>query len=206
MLTLNFLSVCFFFFNDTATTEIYTLSLHDALPISTSAPSPCRATPKAPESSLVGEGVSTDILLLSRIWLSSTFAPTEPALTSTPATLWLSTLCSTVSPVPVISTPAQEQPSAWTPSSTTYEPASMTQLVAGPWMTGRFPVPYAPTVIGLALFPLAVILRLPVDTSPRLKRRRSPGASDAVFGFARVFHALVSEVPALRSLPPTLST
>src|SRR2546422_9921715 len=34
-----FLSVChsvfalFFFFNDTATTEIYTLSLHDALPI-----------------------------------------------------------------------------------------------------------------------------------------------------------------------------
>ena len=25
----------FFFFNDTATTEIYTLSLHDALPIST---------------------------------------------------------------------------------------------------------------------------------------------------------------------------
>src|SRR5256886_10519984 len=27
------LSFCFFFFNDTATTEIYTLSLHDALPI-----------------------------------------------------------------------------------------------------------------------------------------------------------------------------
>src|SRR5690554_7683657 len=27
---------CFFFFNDTATTEIYTLSLHDALPISVS--------------------------------------------------------------------------------------------------------------------------------------------------------------------------
>src|SRR5947209_11282434 len=27
----------FFFFNDTATTEIYTLSLHDALPISTNA-------------------------------------------------------------------------------------------------------------------------------------------------------------------------
>src|SRR3712207_7286973 len=27
---------CFFFFNDTATTEIYTLSLHDALPIFTS--------------------------------------------------------------------------------------------------------------------------------------------------------------------------
>src|SRR3712207_8038941 len=30
-------SLLFFFFNDTATTEIYTLSLHDALPISTNA-------------------------------------------------------------------------------------------------------------------------------------------------------------------------
>src|SRR3712207_8090871 len=29
--------LCFFFFNDTATTEIYTLSLHDALPIWTGA-------------------------------------------------------------------------------------------------------------------------------------------------------------------------
>src|SRR3712207_7267407 len=29
--------VCLFFFNDTATTEIYTLSLHDALPISRTA-------------------------------------------------------------------------------------------------------------------------------------------------------------------------
>src|SRR2546425_9769274 len=35
-------SFSFFFFNDTATTEIYTLSLHDALPISrgTSSPPP----------------------------------------------------------------------------------------------------------------------------------------------------------------------
>src|SRR5256885_15888581 len=32
----------FFFFNDTATTEIYTLSLHDALPISRSSPPPTR--------------------------------------------------------------------------------------------------------------------------------------------------------------------
>src|SRR5258708_9645471 len=31
----SFSSFLFFFFNDTATTEIYTLSLHDALPIST---------------------------------------------------------------------------------------------------------------------------------------------------------------------------
>src|SRR5229473_8321401 len=33
----------FFFFNDTATTEIYTLSLHDALPISRDHPSYTRA-------------------------------------------------------------------------------------------------------------------------------------------------------------------
>src|SRR3712207_7568645 len=32
--------LCFFFFNDTATTEIYTLSLHDALPI-------CKETDRA---------------------------------------------------------------------------------------------------------------------------------------------------------------
>src|SRR5882762_11455140 len=31
-----YIFVVFFFFNDTATTEIYTLSLHDALPISSS--------------------------------------------------------------------------------------------------------------------------------------------------------------------------
>src|SRR2546426_8144410 len=33
MCTLQLLCFFFFFFNDTATTEIYTLSLHDALPI-----------------------------------------------------------------------------------------------------------------------------------------------------------------------------
>src|SRR3712207_7931253 len=37
----------FFFFNDTATTEIYTLSLHDALPISTTW---CRPQPLASKS------------------------------------------------------------------------------------------------------------------------------------------------------------
>src|SRR3712207_9119355 len=31
--TIDMLFIMFFFFNDTATTEIYTLSLHDALPI-----------------------------------------------------------------------------------------------------------------------------------------------------------------------------
>src|SRR5438874_13591370 len=37
-----FLYYFFFFFNDTATTEIYTLSLHDALPISAQAQFPRR--------------------------------------------------------------------------------------------------------------------------------------------------------------------
>src|SRR2546422_7870674 len=36
------MSRCFFFFNDTATTEIYTLSLHDALPIWRGRLSNCR--------------------------------------------------------------------------------------------------------------------------------------------------------------------
>src|SRR3712207_7537612 len=36
--------MCFFFFNDTATTEIYTLSLHDALPIC-SMPSSSKTSP-----------------------------------------------------------------------------------------------------------------------------------------------------------------
>src|SRR2546430_17110125 len=40
-----FLSFFFFFFNDTATTEIYTLSLHDALPISCRGASPCASGP-----------------------------------------------------------------------------------------------------------------------------------------------------------------
>src|SRR2546427_8942270 len=34
VMTVSLLTFLFFFFNDTATTEIYTLSLHDALPIS----------------------------------------------------------------------------------------------------------------------------------------------------------------------------
>src|SRR6266511_4316612 len=43
----------FFFFNDTATTEIYTLSLHDALPISPS-PGTCAPTTSAPCSAAAG--------------------------------------------------------------------------------------------------------------------------------------------------------
>src|SRR3712207_9204517 len=38
-------SIFFFFFNDTATTEIYTLSLHDALPISLRMVAICACVP-----------------------------------------------------------------------------------------------------------------------------------------------------------------
>src|SRR5256885_10980091 len=44
---------CSFFFNDTATTEIYTLSLHDALPIWCSGPACCpiKAAARRPRAS-----------------------------------------------------------------------------------------------------------------------------------------------------------
>src|SRR6266496_6462517 len=44
--------VCFFFFNDTATTEIYTLSLHDALPISSATSVSMPRSPKSPRAAL----------------------------------------------------------------------------------------------------------------------------------------------------------
>src|SRR2546426_1991301 len=68
-----------FFFNDTATTEIYTLSLHDALPISTSmlplkssracvsaAPAIGRSTARAPVNSMLARVVSKWVLLGDR--------------------------------------------------------------------------------------------------------------------------------------------
>src|SRR6266576_7283336 len=50
----------FFFFNDTATTEIYTLSLHDALPISTT------GTPSKTSSVSMGSRVVPGVGLTSR--------------------------------------------------------------------------------------------------------------------------------------------
>src|SRR2546421_9456392 len=46
----------FFFFNDTATTEIYTLSLHDALPISTATQNAINALPAAGGVLFLGAG------------------------------------------------------------------------------------------------------------------------------------------------------
>src|SRR5471032_3645935 len=45
-----YLSRFFFFFNDTATTEIYTLSLHDALPISSCSPTSGSSASRTPAS------------------------------------------------------------------------------------------------------------------------------------------------------------
>src|SRR5574343_1997769 len=55
-----FVFLFFFFFNDTATTEIYTLSLHDALPIShvESRPAPGRTCPGRPALSRSEEHTS----------------------------------------------------------------------------------------------------------------------------------------------------
>src|SRR2546430_16274656 len=55
----------FFFFNDTATTEIYTLSLHDALPIS-----PCPRSPR---------GSAQSAICCRRKWSSRRRRNREPA-------------------------------------------------------------------------------------------------------------------------------
>src|SRR3712207_9348733 len=60
-MTLTTLCTLFFFFNDTATTEIYTLSLHDALPIYnmemlTPKGASMGASAAAPASSQTGQG------------------------------------------------------------------------------------------------------------------------------------------------------
>src|SRR5215469_18395437 len=50
----------FFFFNDTATTEIYTLSLHDALPISLRHPSRRRSAAARPVPARHRDGAAGD--------------------------------------------------------------------------------------------------------------------------------------------------
>src|SRR2546430_12163064 len=59
-----FFLLFFFFFNDTATTEIYTLSLHDALPISTSV----EAAPRRLSTSTGAESSSTTTPTESHNW------------------------------------------------------------------------------------------------------------------------------------------
>src|SRR5216684_8613397 len=59
---------CFFFFNDTATTEIYTLSLHDALPISVKPTAEMFVPDKdvATASFTTFDGLTVDLRLLDR--------------------------------------------------------------------------------------------------------------------------------------------
>src|SRR2546429_7624810 len=56
----------FFFFNDTATTEIYTLSLHDALPISRRT-KPRRSSPEHPRRSIQSWRLASDWVHLRAI-------------------------------------------------------------------------------------------------------------------------------------------
>src|SRR2546425_9930937 len=64
----------FFFFNDTATTEIYTLSLHDALPISWPTSSRCL---KWMSAVAVAVGFSTSLSVASLMTPSVPSLPTK---------------------------------------------------------------------------------------------------------------------------------
>src|SRR3712207_7964062 len=68
---------CCFFFNDTATTEIYTLSLHDALPISVTAPVDTAST-----SQTAGPHATTAVTVQP----GSTAQPASPAQPARPGT------------------------------------------------------------------------------------------------------------------------
>src|SRR3712207_9282764 len=59
-----------FFFNDTATTEIYTLSLHDALPICPAA-TRCSAAAARTPSTLGCSGIRPRLRWTSRAWRRS---------------------------------------------------------------------------------------------------------------------------------------
>src|SRR2546422_3051295 len=59
----------FFFFNDTATTEIYTLSLHDALPISS--PAECSRTWRTWSTSCRACSISTAAAFATAPWHAS---------------------------------------------------------------------------------------------------------------------------------------
>src|SRR5207248_9821841 len=68
----------FFFFNDPATTEIYTLSLHDALPISIAAESPARPAPRHAMAAIIkagsGKGIDRKSTRLNSSHRTSSYA------------------------------------------------------------------------------------------------------------------------------------
>src|SRR5215203_7423033 len=69
-------SVCFFFFNGTATTEIYTLSLHDALPIHGSVSRGLRVVAANPGARLglvtlaLGHAVMVSVMVMTPLHMS----------------------------------------------------------------------------------------------------------------------------------------
>src|SRR5215216_3878355 len=94
-MVLDALSFCFvFFFNDTATTEIYTLSLHDALPISMIVATPRPSSPSrraaAPWNSTSEDGSERVPSLSFRRW-NSIPGPRSSTKHDRPAGAWAST-------------------------------------------------------------------------------------------------------------------
>ena len=160
--------------------------------------------PKAPESSFVGEAVSTDMRALSTTSLSMTMLSAEPVASWMPAALPVTTLPSMRFDRPVTRMPAHEQERASSPVMTTNDPLTSTQFVALV-NTGRAPVPYGATVIGCAAVPLAPIPKVPVHVDPRASKMWSPGFSATELSGASVRHGAAAVVPALPSLPRTES-
>src|SRR6266480_7797753 len=77
----------FFFFNDTATTEIYTLSLHDALPIALTtgvgpaAPAPLQGPPRPGRSEEHTSELQSHVNLVCRLLLEKKNITAQLALT-----------------------------------------------------------------------------------------------------------------------------
>src|SRR3712207_6977676 len=77
----------FFFFNDTATTEIYTLSLHDALPISLSDETPPTANSRIDARSSEPTGCCHQRTTATTTQILLTDVPTWPKTSSETASL-----------------------------------------------------------------------------------------------------------------------
>src|SRR5690349_24200293 len=82
-----------FFFMDTPTTQIYTLSLHDALPISSAdetVPADCDSAPDGDANTVVCIGPDAAVGETSQLWLTLYVAADAPAGTH-PLTVTIST-------------------------------------------------------------------------------------------------------------------
>src|ERR1035438_6100723 len=96
----------YFFFNDTATTEIYPLSLHDALPIYTGSFSPCTSTVTLGRSVplLIRFGTTTETYaMLPYGSPAGCPLPSRKLLSKAPDRV--PSVCTLYQPVPVMSVP-----------------------------------------------------------------------------------------------------